>query len=79
MDLDEDLDDAPPLLVTEDGNPPVDAPDGLGVELEELNITKVPITIVTGESKEYFYYFYFDSLKSAYLSCLMPFAKIVLA
>jgi hypothetical protein len=55
MDLDEDLDDAPPLLVTEDGSPPVEAPDRLEVELEELNITRVPITIVTGESKECFY------------------------
>lgn len=48
MDIDEDLDDAPPLLVTGDGNSVVEAPDGLQTELEELRITKVPITIVTG-------------------------------
>ncbi|KAF1987505.1 vitamin b12 biosynthesis, cobw-like protein [Aulographum hederae CBS 113979] len=42
MDIDDD--DAPPLLVSADGN----VPDGIDAELEDLSIVKVPITIVTG-------------------------------
>jgi len=51
MDLDDELDDAPPLLVIDDGNPRAETPTGLEAEMEDLSITKVPITIVTGRSR----------------------------
>ena len=43
----EEFDDAPPSLVAANGA--LDAPaTGVEAQLEELNIAKVPITIVTG-------------------------------
>lgn len=71
MELDGDFDDAPPLLVIEDGIPPVGAPDGLEAGLEELNITKVPITVVTGEFEGSTFselaYIFIPEIDSAYL------------
>jgi len=46
--MDFDDEDAPPELVHKNGSAPVDAPDNLQSEMEELSIVKVPITIVTG-------------------------------
>lgn len=45
MDMEIDDEEAPPLLVTDDAP---DASFTVATELEELNVTKVPITIVTG-------------------------------
>jgi len=50
MDLDDELDDAPPLLVADDGNPAAEDADCLEATMGEMSITKVPITIVTGMS-----------------------------
>ena len=47
MDLDGGLDDFPPLLVAVD-DPTLNVPEQLDVAFEDLNIVKVPITIVTG-------------------------------
>lgn len=42
-----DDDDAPPMLVAADGN--ADDLDGrLSAEMNDVNLTKVPITIITG-------------------------------
>ena len=48
IDLDSGADDLPPLLVAVDENPALKVPEQLDVALEDLNIIKVPITIVTG-------------------------------
>lgn len=42
----EDDDDAPPMLVTADGTDAVEA--GLSSEMEDVKISRVPITIITG-------------------------------
>lgn len=47
-DLDSGPDDRPPLLVAVDENPALEVLEQLDVALEDLNIIKVPITIVTG-------------------------------
>ena len=39
-------DDLPPMLVTADGSDPVEA--GLTAGMEDVKVTKVPITIITG-------------------------------
>jgi len=49
MDLDGGLDEFPPLLVAIDDDPAPKVPDQLDVAIEDLNIVKVPITIVTGK------------------------------
>lgn len=46
IDFDDD-DDAPPLLVAAGEADAV--PEGLDAQMEDLNLVKVPITIVTGE------------------------------
>jgi hypothetical protein len=48
MDLDDTPDDFPPLLVAVDDNPALKVPEQLDVAIEDLNIVKVPVTIVTG-------------------------------
>lgn len=48
MDLDNGLDDLPPLLVAVDDNPALKVPEQLDLAISNLNIIKVPITIVTG-------------------------------
>lgn len=48
MDVDDFDDDAPPLLVTAGEVEAV--PEGLVAQVEDLNLVKVPITIVTGKS-----------------------------
>jgi len=50
MDLDDGTDDSPPLLVAADDKPALPVPERLDAALEDLNIVKVPITIVTGRS-----------------------------
>jgi len=55
MDLDDELDDAPPLLVIDDGNTRAEAPAGLEAEMEDMSITKVPITIVTGKFRLFYH------------------------
>ena len=46
--MDDDLDDAPPSLVPAEAS---DGAGGIGVEsqVDDLNISKVPITIITGQ------------------------------
>jgi hypothetical protein len=44
--MDEDFDDAPPLLVAADE--PDEVPDLVDAKLGDLSLVKVPITIVTG-------------------------------
>jgi hypothetical protein len=44
--MDEDLEDAPPLLVA--ANEPDEVPDLVDAKLGDLSLVKVPITIVTG-------------------------------
>ena len=47
--MDEDDEDAPPMLVSADGNlDPVEA--RLSAEIVGMKIAKVPITIITGQS-----------------------------
>ena len=47
MDNDDDDDDAPPMLVAAEGSSvPLEAT--LGAETDDIKITKVPITIITG-------------------------------
>lgn len=41
-----DFDDEPPMLV--EAGPPIDAPENLASDMDDLNVTKVPITIITG-------------------------------
>lgn len=43
----DDEDDAPPMLVSADGTDAVDA--SLSGEMEDMNVTKVPISIITGQ------------------------------
>lgn len=45
MDVD---DDAPPMLVVSGAQP--DAPENLSAEMDDMSVTKVPITIITGKS-----------------------------
>ena len=51
-----DLDDEPPMLV--EAGEQKDVPGDLSGGLEDMNLTKVPITIITGES-----------IKIQFLSC----------
>jgi hypothetical protein len=46
MEVDFDDNEAPPMLVDSEGQPAVS--DSLSSTLEDLSISKVPITIVTG-------------------------------
>lgn len=48
MDLDSCPDDLPPLLVAVDYHPTLEVSEQLDVAMKDLNIVKVPITIVTG-------------------------------
>lgn len=45
MEIDQE---APPLLVASDGPGDDDIPDLVQSEIEDLSLTKVPITVVTG-------------------------------
>ena len=49
MDLDSGMDDLPPLLVAVNDSPALYVPEQLDLAIEDLNIVKVPITIVTGK------------------------------
>ena len=44
--MDEDFEDAPPLLVA--ANEPGEAPDLVDAKMGDVTLVKVPITIVTG-------------------------------
>lgn len=59
MDIDSNPDDLPPLLVAVDDNPSVKVPEQLDVAIEDLNIIKVPITIVTGKLQIKIFPFWF--------------------
>lgn len=41
-----DIDDEPPMLV--EAGQPNDAPEHLSADMDDLNVAKVPITIITG-------------------------------
>ena len=62
MDLDDGTDDPPPLLVAADDKPALPVPERLDAALEDLNIVKVPITIVTGRSHFPILSFWFNLL-----------------
>lgn len=46
--VDEEMEDAPPDLVVAD-NTPITSLNGVEGQVEDLNLVKVPISIVTGE------------------------------
>ena len=52
MEMDYD-DDGPPLLV--DSNGQLDQQDSIAAEMEELQMARVPITIITGMQKSCFF------------------------
>lgn len=43
-----DIDDEPPMLVEAGGQ--TDAPENITADMEDLNVSRVPITIITGKS-----------------------------
>ena len=49
MELDETDGDGPPLLIEVDKRRDNDAAERLDVDVDDLNLVKVPITIVTGQ------------------------------
>lgn len=44
----DDDDDAPPMLVAADGSATAEVEGRLSAEMDGVNLTKVPITIITG-------------------------------
>lgn len=50
----DDDDDAPPMLVAADGTAADEVEGRLSADMNDAKITKVPITIITGTSRQFY-------------------------